>query len=78
LRKRIDEWRRLPNPIDWKVTPETARLLQHWRHFDFRGDASNVHLFGQLKRVTRQWLDGFLECKGGTPPAQLIDARFEN
>ena len=22
----------LPNPNQWQVTPETARLLQHWRH----------------------------------------------
>lgn len=35
LRSRIDEWRRLPNPNDWRVTPETARLLQHWRHHAF-------------------------------------------
>ena len=31
-----------------------------------------VHLFGQLKRVTRQWLDNYLVCKGGTYPAQLL------
>ena len=37
LRKRVDEWRRLPDPADWKVTPETKRLLQHWRHFDYPG-----------------------------------------
>ena len=24
-------------PSDWKVTPETARLLQHWRHHQFSG-----------------------------------------
>jgi type III restriction enzyme len=35
LRQKVAEWRRIPNPADWKVTPETARLLQHWRHFDF-------------------------------------------
>jgi type III restriction enzyme len=37
LRKRVDEWRRLPDSADWKVTPETKRLLQHWRHFDYPG-----------------------------------------
>ncbi len=37
LREHIDHWRKLPNPSDWKVTPETARLLQHWRHFEFQG-----------------------------------------
>jgi type III restriction enzyme len=35
LRKRVDQWREIPNPADWRVTPETARLLQHWRHHPF-------------------------------------------
>ncbi len=35
LRKQIDQWRSLPNSGDWQVTPETARLLQHWRHHQF-------------------------------------------
>ncbi|MEN6331018.1 MAG: DEAD/DEAH box helicase family protein [Smithella sp.] len=35
LRYHMDKWRSLPNPNDWKVTPETARLLQHWRHHQF-------------------------------------------
>src|SRR5216684_7863587 len=32
LRYRVDQWRKLPSPNDWLVTPETACLLQHWRH----------------------------------------------
>ncbi len=35
LRQRIAVWRALPDPKDWLVTPETARLLQHWRHNRF-------------------------------------------
>ena len=35
LRKHVDEWRKLPDPAQWRVTPETARLLHHWRHFHF-------------------------------------------
>ena len=35
VRQHVDRWRRLPNPSDWRVTPETVRLLQHWRHHDF-------------------------------------------
>ncbi|MFN8625189.1 MAG: DEAD/DEAH box helicase family protein [Candidatus Binatia bacterium] len=35
LRRRVDQWRAIPNPGDWRVTPETARLLQHWRHHAF-------------------------------------------
>jgi type III restriction enzyme len=35
LRQHVDQWRSLPNPNHWQVTPETARLLQHWRHHQF-------------------------------------------
>lgn len=35
LRKHVDEWRALSDPADWRVTPETARLLKHWRHHKF-------------------------------------------
>src|SRR2546426_1649320 len=35
LRRHVDQWRALPHPNQWQVTPETARLLQHWRHHDF-------------------------------------------
>ena len=35
VRAEVDKWRALPNPNDWRVTPETARLLQHWRHHDY-------------------------------------------
>jgi len=35
IRGHVDNWRRLPNPNQWQVTPETARLLQHWRHHQF-------------------------------------------
>jgi type III restriction enzyme len=44
-------------------------LLNKWRE---PGEAPKLHLFGQLKRITRQWLDGYLVCKGGTYPAQLM------
>ena len=34
-------WRKLPNPDQWLVTPETARLLTHWRsHPQVRGHPS--------------------------------------
>jgi type III restriction enzyme len=35
VRQQVDQWRVLPTPRDWQVTPETARLLQHWRHHPF-------------------------------------------
>jgi type III restriction enzyme len=48
----------------------TQRLLYtKWRD---PGEAPKLHLFGQLKRITRQWLDGYLKCKGGTYPALLM------
>lgn len=31
VRHEVTTWRNLPNPNQWNVTPETARLLQHWR-----------------------------------------------
>lgn len=37
VRNHVDTWRALPNPGQWQVTPETARLLQHWRHHGFSG-----------------------------------------
>jgi type III restriction enzyme len=36
------------------------------------GEEPKLHLFGQLKRITKEWLDGYLVCKGGTYPAQLM------
>jgi type III restriction enzyme len=37
LRIYVDTWRALPNPQQWQVTPETARLLQQWRHHPRNG-----------------------------------------
>jgi type III restriction enzyme len=28
----VDAWRLLPNPNQWQITPETARLFENWRH----------------------------------------------
>ena len=48
----------------------TRRLLYtKWRD---PGEAPQLHLFGQLKRITRYWLDNHLICKGRTYPAQLM------
>ena len=48
----------------------TKRLLEtKWRD---PGEEPKLHLFGQLKRITRQWLKEHLVCKGGTYPAQLL------
>jgi type III restriction enzyme len=48
----------------------TQRLLYtKWRD---PGEAPKLHLFGQLKRITKQWLDTCLVCKGDTYPALLM------
>jgi len=36
IREKVSEWRQLPNPDSWRVSPETARLLQHWRNYEFQ------------------------------------------
>jgi type III restriction enzyme len=36
VRGYVDAWRQL-SPDQWQVSPETARLLQHWRHHEFSG-----------------------------------------
>jgi len=70
VRQEVDKWRSLPNTNDWRVTPETARLLQHWRHHSF---SSIRPFFCQVEAVeTAIWLtevapqagkigEGFLE-----------------
>jgi type III restriction enzyme len=54
VRGHVDTWRALPNPNQWQVTPETARLLQHWRHHAFGGIRP---FFCQIEAVeTAIWL----------------------
>ncbi len=54
IREWVNRWRKIPNPADWHVTPETARLLQHWRHHPF----GNIRpFFCQIEAVeTVIWL----------------------
>ncbi|SPE53171.1 Restriction endonuclease (fragment) [Verrucomicrobia bacterium] len=56
-----------------------ATILFHLsRHLLFTkyrdpGEEPRLHLFGQLKRIVRQWLDGgYLRCSGGTFPGQVL------
>jgi len=54
IRQQVDQWRTLPNPNQWRVTPETSRLLQHWRNHAF-GDIRPF--FCQIEAVeTAIWL----------------------
>ena len=54
LRRHIDQWRALPGTRGWRVTPQTAQLLQHWRHHQTSGFRP---FFSQLEVVeTLIWL----------------------
>ena len=37
IRRRVDRWRSIPDRRKWGVTPETARLLEHWRSHEHIG-----------------------------------------
>jgi type III restriction enzyme len=54
VRQEVDKWRHIPNSNDWRVTPETARLLEHWRCHKF---SSIRPFFCQVEAVeTAIWL----------------------
>jgi len=55
-----------PSQVLYELTSHL--VLTKWRD---QGEGPKLHLFGQLKRITKQWLDTCLVCKGGTYPAQL-------
>ena len=59
-----------------KVRPSTLlfHLTQRLLYTRYRdaGEDPQLHLFGQLKRVTKQWLETYLICKGDTYPALLM------
>ena len=62
LRYQVDQWRKLPSPNDWLVTPETARLLQHWRCHKFNDVRP---FFCQVEAVeTAIWLTEVAPNKG--------------
>jgi type III restriction enzyme len=62
VRAEVDKWRSIPNANDWGVTPETARLLQHWRHHNFSGVRP---FFCQVEAVeTAIWLTEVAPNKG--------------
>ena len=59
-----------------EIRPSTVlfNLTKHLLYTKYRdpGDDPRLYLFGQLKRITRQWLDRCMVCKGDTYPAQLM------
>jgi len=59
---------------DMRPSTLVFRLTQRLLYTKWRdpGEEPKLHLFGQLKRITKQWLDTCLVCKGGTYPALLM------
>lgn len=55
-----------PSQVLYELTSHL--ILTKWRD---QGEEPKLYLFGQLKRIAKQWLDNCLICKGGTYPAQL-------
>ncbi len=58
---------------DLRASTLVFELTKHLLYSKWRdpGEEPKLHLFGQLKRIAKQWLDTCLVCKGGTYPAQL-------
>ncbi len=70
VRGYVDAWRMIPDPNGWKVTPETARLLQHWRSYAF---TSVRPFFCQVEAVeTLIWLTE-VAPKGGKREKELLE-----
>jgi type III restriction enzyme len=59
---------------DTRLSTILLHLTKHLLYTKFRdpGEEPKLHLFGQLKRIVKQWVDGHLVCRGGTYAAQLI------
>lgn len=73
LRRKVDQWRNLPNPAQWQVTPETALLLQHWRHYNFN---SIRPFYCQIEAVeTAIWL---MEVAPGTTDGKRFIEHITN
>ncbi len=50
-------------------------VLTKWRD---QGEGPNLNLFGQLKRIAKEWMDDYLDCRGDTYPAQLMHAQLKD
>ncbi len=55
-----------PSQVIYELTSHL--VLNRWRD---PGEDPKLYLFGQLKRIAKEWLNEYLICRGGTYPAQL-------
>ena len=78
VRQEVDRWRLDPDPNHWRVTPETARLLAHWRQHPF---SSLRPFFCQIEAVeTAIWLTEVapqIGKAGERFPTHLTDANHD-
>lgn len=80
MRAEVERWRSLPNPVDWRVTPETERLLRHWRNPAFEGlrpffcqvEAAEVAIWlaevAPLRAQTKRFLDRLADVSRAANP----------
>ena len=69
IRSYVDQWRQISDPNNWKVTPETARLLHHWRIYQYAGTRP---FFCQVEAVeTIIWLTEVAPSSGQKEKAIL-------
>lgn len=60
---------------DMRQSTLIYKLTHHLLYTKYRDpdEEPKLHLFGQLRRIVKQWLDGgYLHCSGGTYPAQVL------
>jgi type III restriction enzyme len=60
---------------DMRTSTLLMHLTKHLLYSKFRdpGEEAKLHLFGQLKRIVKQWLENHLICRGqDIYPAQLL------
>ncbi|MCY4293018.1 MAG: DEAD/DEAH box helicase family protein [Roseovarius sp.] len=75
IRRQVDIWRALPE-AQWRVTPETARLLKYWRHHRFNEIRP---FFCQVEAVeTAIWLTEVAPTLGSTGRAFLEELERAN
>jgi len=77
LRSRVDIWRTLPNPNDWRVTPTTRRLLQHWRALQQDDSQAIRPFFCQLEAVETAIFLGEVAPKSGHAGDRRFRARLD-
>ena len=81
VRRQVDRWRKISNPRQWQVTPETTRLLQHWRHHRFSGIRpffcqveaieTTIWLTEVAGRVGKEFLDHLVNANNDANPDLL-------